>query len=301
MSTPTEDLVRLLDLEQLEWNLFRGFSPDTERVRTYGGEVLGQALIAAGRTVPAGRTIHSMHAYFLKLGDPSVPIVYEVDHIRDGGSFTTRRVVAIQRGKAIFNLAASFQVEEHGPDHHDPMPGVPHADDLPAGADWSDAPEPIDRTDSPHVVAAFELRPAGNLTLPGRHAEHEHPLDPDQDVWMRVCDRLPDDPLLHAAVVAYASDLVMLGTATLPHKSPGPHPGYMMASLDHVMWFHRPCRADDWLLYHVHSPSAGAARGFAQGQVFCADGTLAISVAQEGLFRPVDPTRSKAQAKLEGT
>ena len=262
-------------------------------MRIYGGEVLGQALIAAGRTVPDGRNVHSMHAYFLKLGDPSVPIVYEVDHIRDGGSFTTRRVVAIQRGKAIFNLAASFQVPEPGPDHHDPMPVVTPADELPPGYDWSEAPEPIDRTDSPHVSAAFELRPAGVFGIPGVVGDVP-PSPPVQDVWMRVRDRLPDDPLLHAAVVAYASDLVMLGTATLPHKAGGPDPGYMMASLDHVMWFHRPCRADDWLLYHVQSPFAGAGRGYSHGGVFCSDGTLVVSVAQEGLFRPVDPARVRS-------
>jgi acyl-CoA thioesterase-2 len=295
MSTPTEDLIELLDLEQLEWNLFRGFSPDTERLRIYGGEVLGQALVAAGRTVPEGRAVHSMHAYFLRLGDPSVPVVYEVDHIRDGASFTTRRVVAIQRGKAIFNLAASFQVCEEGPEHHDAMPEVPAADDLPPGYDWSDEPEPIDRKHAPHVSAALELRPAGVLGIPGISAGVA-PRPPLQDVWVRIRDKLPDDPLLHAAAVAYASDMMMLGTATLPHQASGSDAGFMIASLDHVVWYHRPCRADEWLLYHVQSPFAGAARAFSHGSVFRADGSYAVSLAQEGLFRPVDPARVRPGA-----
>jgi acyl-CoA thioesterase-2 len=295
MATPTEDLITLLDLEQLEWNLFRGFSPDTERRRIYGGEVMGQALVAAGRTVPEGRPVHSMHAYFLRLGDPSVPVVYEVDHIRDGGSFTTRRVVAIQRGKAIFNLAASFQVEEEGPEHHDAMPDVTPAEQLPPGYDWSEEAEPIDRRHAPHVSAALELRPAGVLGIPGITAD-VGPRPPVQDVWVRIRDRLPDDPLLHTAAVAYASDMMMLGTATLPHQAGGADDGFMIASLDHVVWFHRPVRADEWMLYHVQSPFAGAARAFSFGSVFRDDGTYAVSLAQEGLFRPLDPSRARPAA-----
>jgi acyl-CoA thioesterase-2 len=283
-----DDLVGLLDLESLEVNLFRGVSLDRDRVRLYGGEVLAQALMAAGRTVDGERRVHSMHAYFLKLGDPKVPVVYEVDRIRDGRSFTTRRVVAIQHGSAIFNLAASFQVDELGPDHHDEMPDLPAAKTLTSiwepggGGDL----EPIDRQGSPHVVDAFDMRHVGAFTPPGEH-RGDAVRDPEQDTWFRTRGALPDDPLLHTCIVAYASDLTLLGTALLPHPMTDDHPGYMVASLDHVMWFHRPFRADDWLLYHTHSSSASAGRGFATGQVFCADGTLAVSVAQEGLVRPV--------------
>jgi acyl-CoA thioesterase-2 len=282
-----DDLVGLLDLEPLEVNLFRGQSLDPDRVRLYGGEVLAQSLMAAGRTVEPGRRVHSLHAYFLKLGDPKVPVVYEVDRIRDGRSFTTRRVVAVQHGTAIFNMATSFQVDEVGPDHHDDMPEVQPADSL--SSIWSgesDDLEPIDRQGSPHVVDAFDMRHGGEFAPPGGN-RGDAARAPDQDTWFRTRGALPDDPLLHSCIVAYASDLTLLGTALLPHPMTDDHPGYMVASLDHVMWFHRPFRADDWLLYHTHSPSAAAGRGFATGQVFCADGTLAVSVAQEGLVRPV--------------
>jgi acyl-CoA thioesterase-2 len=287
-----DDLVGLLDLEPLEVNLFRGESLDSDRVRLYGGEVLAQALMAAGRTVEPARRVHSMHAYFLKLGDPKVPVVYEVDRIRDGRSFTTRRVVAIQHGTAIFNMATSFQVNEVGPDHHDAMAEVPMAETL--SSVWEpgvgDDPEPIDRQGSPHVVDAFDMRHVGHFTPPGG-VRGDAARRPDQDTWFRTRGTLPDDPLLHTCIVAYASDLTLLGTALLPHPMTAEHPGYMIASLDHVMWFHRPFRADDWLLYHTHSPSAAAGRGFATGQVFCADGTLAVTVAQEGLVRPVRTAR----------
>jgi acyl-CoA thioesterase II len=281
-----DDLVGLLDLERLEVNLFRGDSLDRDRVRIYGGQVLAQALMAAGRTVEPDRYVHSMHAYFLKLGDPHVPVVFDVDRIRDGGSFTTRRVVAIQHGQAIFNLAASFHKRERGPEHADRMPDVPSAEELPTVARLPEGePETIDRKGAPHVIDALDFRHVGGLWGP----PHEHRgvgRDPDQDTWFRARGRLPDDPLLHACVVAYAYDLTLLGTSMLPHPLTDDE-SLMMASLDHVMWFHRPFRADEWLLYHVHSPSAGAARGFAQGQLFCADGTLAVSVAQEGLVRVI--------------
>jgi acyl-CoA thioesterase-2 len=282
-----DDLVGLLDLESLEVNLFRGQSLDPDRVRLYGGEVLAQSLMAAGRTVEPGRRVHSLHAYFLKLGDPKVPVVYEVDRIRDGRSFTTRRVVAVQHGTAIFNMATSFQVDEVGPDHHDDMPDVQAADTLSSiWAGEGDELEPIDRQGSPHVVDAFDMRHVGEFAPPGGN-RGDVARRPDQDTWFRTRGPLPDDPLLHSCIVAYASDLTLLGTALLPHPMTDDHPGYMVASLDHVMWFHRSFRADDWLLYHTHSPSAAAGRGFATGQVFCADGTLAVSVAQEGLVRPV--------------
>jgi acyl-CoA thioesterase II len=280
-----DDLVSLLDLERLEVNLFRGTSLDPERVRIYGGEVLAQALMAAGRTVEPDRHVHSMHAYFLRLGDPRVPIVYDVDRIRDGGSFTTRRVSAVQHGQAIFTMAASFHRDEPGAEHSDRMPDVPAPDALTTLQRFPEhEPRPVDRQGAPHVVDALDFRPVdGNWSAPMEHRGAVR--DPDQDTWLRTRGRLPDDPLLHACVVAYASDLTLLGTANLPHPLTDSDSGMMMASLDHVMWFHRPFRADEWLLYHVHSPSAAAARGFATGQLFCADGTLAVSVAQEGLMR----------------
>jgi acyl-CoA thioesterase-2 len=285
MGRALDDLVALLDLEQLEVNLFRGVSLDTERPRVYGGQVLAQALMAAGRTVEPDRFVHSMHAYFLKLGDPRSPIVFDVDRIRDGRSFTTRRVVAVQHGQAIFNLATSFQVREDGPDHSDPMPRVPAPASLPEGVAWpAEESEPIDRG-GPHVIDAIDLRAVGDAsTDPGRTGGPAR--EPDQSIWMRARGTLPDEPLLHASVVAYASDLTLLGTSTLPHKIDDDQQ-FMMASLDHVMWFHREFRADEWLLYHTHSPSAGAARGFGQGQIFRTDGTLVVSVAQEGLVRPM--------------
>jgi acyl-CoA thioesterase-2 len=211
--------------------------------------------------------------------------VYDVDRIRDGGSFTTRRVVAVQHGQAIFNMAASFHKDEPGADHSDRMPDVPAPHELTTLERFPEnEPQPLDRQGAPHVVDALDFRPVdGNWNPPMDHRGAVR--DPDQDTWLRARGQLPDDPLLHACVVAYASDLTLLGTAALPHPLTEAESGIMMASLDHVMWFHRSFRADEWLLYHVHSPSAAAARGFATGQLFCADGTLAVSVAQEGLMR----------------
>jgi acyl-CoA thioesterase-2 len=287
--TALDDLVGLLDLEPLEVNLFRGASLDSRHFRIFGGEVLAQALVAAGRTVEPERVVHSMHAYFLRPGDPRVPVVYEVDRIREGRSFTTRRVVAIQHGEAIFNLATSFHVAEEGPEHHDGVPQCPDASALPPGSYRPDEDiEPIDRQGTPHVVDAFDVRRVGEGVTPGGNRGVDA-QPPDQDTWFRTHGTLPDDPLLHACVVAYASDLTLLSTALLPHPVDDDDPGFMIASLDHVMWFHRPFRADEWLLYHTHSPSAGAGRGFATGQVFTADGSLAVSIAQEGLVRPVRP------------
>ncbi|MHB8671273.1 MAG: acyl-CoA thioesterase [Acidimicrobiales bacterium] len=280
-------LIALLDLEPIEVNIFRGVSPSEDRQRVFGGQVAGQALVAAGRTVlddPTPRRVHSLHAYFLRPGDPSVPILYEVDRIRDGRSFTTRRVVAVQHGRAIFNLSASFHIEESGPDHRLPAPEVPPADSLPTFrermapwadklGDWYDRPRPIDTR---------------YVTLGPWERPRDVTLEPRQQVWMRADGRLPDDPLLHACVVAYASDLTLLDTTTLPHPKVSPwNDGVMMASLDHAMWFHRPFRADEWLLYDQESPTASAARGFARGSIYACDGSLAVSVVQEGLLRPV--------------
>jgi acyl-CoA thioesterase-2 len=278
-----DELVAILDLEPIEVNIFRGVSPDEKRQRVFGGQVAGQALVAAGRTVDGDRLVHSLHAYFLRPGDPTVPILYEVDRIRDGRSFTTRRVVAIQHGRAIFNLSASFHVDETGPDHQLSMPAVPAADSLPTFkermapykerlGEWYERPRPIDT----------------RYVTPGPWERRDGPLDPRQQVWMRADGDLPDEPLLHACVVAYASDLTLLDTTTLPHTFSGYDDNrLMMASLDHAMWFHRPFRADRWLLYDQESPTAWGARGFARGSIFGETGDVVVSVVQEGLVRPI--------------
>ncbi|MEW6476291.1 MAG: acyl-CoA thioesterase II [Actinomycetota bacterium] len=282
-----DELIAVLDLEQLEVNLFRGISWKDDRPRVFGGQVAGQALVAASRTVECAgdhRNVHSLHAYFLRPGDPSVPIVYEVDRIRDGKSFTTRRVVAIQHGEAIFNLQASFHVEETGLDHQVSMPEAPPPESLPRadeleppvpGRLWTRQPvdmryvdgPPWDRRPSPAGAAARQL------------------------VWIRADGTLPDDPVLHTCVVAYASDYTLLGASLIPHGVSYFRDDIMMASLDHAMWFHRPFRADEWLLYSQTSPSASGGRGLAYGGIFRTDGALAVSVVQEGLIRPVDPAR----------
>jgi acyl-CoA thioesterase II len=278
VGTPLDELVDLLDLEAIEVNIFRGQQPDEDRQRVFGGQVAGQALVAAARTVEPDRLVHSLHAYFLRPGDPKVPILYDVDRIRDGRSFTTRRVVAIQHGRAIFNLQASFHVEEDGLDHAVPMPDVPPAADLATFKErfadvadqmgpWYHRPRPIDTR---WVDDPIRLSPEPRST---------------QRVWLRADGRLPDDPVLHACVLAYASDMTLLDTTLLPHRRSWDD-GIQMASLDHAMWFHRPFRADEWLLYDQDSPSASGARGLARGSIFTADGRLAVSVVQEGLIRP---------------
>jgi acyl-CoA thioesterase II len=272
-------LVKLLDLEPIEVNIFRGVSPDEDRQRIFGGQVAGQALVAAARTVEPDRHVHSLHGYFLRAGDPKVPVLYEVDRLRDGGSFTTRRVVAIQHGKVIFNMAASLQVPEEGFDHAFAMPQVPAPEELPTVRDrlaqagvqlgpWVDRPRPI------------EIRHVDWAT-----PDRTRPRDPQQNVWLRADGRLPDDPIIHTVVLTYASDMTLLDTATLPHGGSWFDPTMFMASLDHAMWFHRPFRADDWLLYAQDSPNASGGRGLSRGLVFTQDGTLVATVVQEGLIR----------------
>jgi acyl-CoA thioesterase-2 len=277
-----ETLLSILDLEPLEHNLFRGLSPQVGWQRVFGGQLIGQALVAAARTVE-GRLAHSLHAYFMLPGDPKVPILYEVDRIRDGNSFTTRRVVAIQHGKAIFSMSASFQVEEAGLDHQIPMPAVPPPEELPSEGDISalylkSAPEPVRRyweRERP-----IELRPVDL-----KHYFSRDPLPPGQYVWVRATGRLPDDPDIHRCVLAYASDMTLLDTSLFAHGRFIFDPDLQAASLDHAMWFHRPFRADEWLLYAEDSPSASGARGFTRGSLFSRDGRLVASVAQEGLIR----------------
>jgi acyl-CoA thioesterase-2 len=284
MGTPLDDLLDLLELETLELNLFRGVSPDEDRQRIFGGQVAAQALVAAGRTVDDGRHVHSLHAYFLRPGDPNIPVIYEVDRIRDGKSFTTRRVVAIQHGRAIFNLAVSFQIVEEGPDHTMEMPDVPAPDDLPT---YRERLEPyLSRLGESMVEWLGRERPIDSRPVEDPHWLEPSPRPPTQNIWIKANGKLPDAPLVHACVVAYASDLTLLDTATLPHAL-GYDGRVMMASLDHAMWFHRLFRADEWLLYHQESPSASGARGVALGHMFRADGKVAVTVIQEGLMRPM--------------
>jgi acyl-CoA thioesterase-2 len=272
-------LVQLLDLEPIEVNIFRGVSPDEDRQRVFGGQVAGQALVAAARTVEPGRVVHSLHAYFLRPGDPTVPILYEVDRIRDGRSFTTRRVVAIQHGKAIFNLQSSFQVPEEGLDHQAPMPDAPPPDELP---DFEQRMGPY-----ADALGDFFLRPRPIDTryVDWNPPDRSEPLPAYQRVWLRADGSLPDDPVLHACVLTYASDMTLLDTALLPHGGAWRATDLFMASLDHAMWFHRPFRADDWLLYSQDSPSASAGRGLGRGTIHTADGRLAVTVVQEGVIR----------------
>jgi acyl-CoA thioesterase II len=285
MGDALDELLALLELEALEVNLFRGLSPHEDRQRVFGGQVAAQALVAAGRTVGEDRPVHSLHAYFLRPGDPNIPIVYEVDRIRDGKSFTTRRVVAIQHGRAIFNLAASFQIVENGPDHQMPMPDVPGPDELPT---WQQRVEPyLERLGPDLAQWLVRERPIDSRPVDDPRWLDPTPREPQQDVWIRSNGDLPEVPLIHECVVAYASDLTLLDTAMFPHAISYREQQYMIASLDHAMWFHRPFRADDWLLYHQTSPVASRARGLAQGSIFCRDGTLAITVIQEGLIRPI--------------
>ena len=283
MSETLQSLLQLLDLEELEVNIFRGRSPDEERQRVFGGQVAGQALVAAYRTVERG-TCHSLHAYFLRPGDPKTPILYQVDRIRDGRTFTTRRSEAIQHGRAIFHLSASFQPDEPGPEHHAPMPDVPEPESLRTQEEWMEEvtshlptevrqhftrERPFDmRAVDPHDPLKAERRPAR------------------QQIWIRARGAMPDDPMYHQCTVAYVSDMTLIDTAVMPHGIAWADDGHQMASLDHAMWFHRPFRADEWLLFEQESPNAYGARGFTMGHLYTRDGDLAVSVVQEGLVRP---------------
>jgi acyl-CoA thioesterase-2 len=278
------DLLDILDLETLELNLFRGRSPQVGWQRVFGGQVIGQALVAAQRTVAEDRHAHSLHGYFMRPGDPKVPIIYEVDRIRDGGSFTTRRVVAIQHGHAIFSLEASFQKDEPGLDHQSPMPL-----DVPPPEELATQPELIEKygQDLPEAVRLFwaRERPLDIRPVNIAHYATRDRLPPHQNVWMRINGAIPTSRALRSAMLAYMSDMTLLDTATFPHGRSGFDPDIQMASLDHALWFHRPPVEDGWYLYSQDTPSATGARGFARGQIFARDGTLIASVAQEGLVR----------------
>ncbi|MCP5178314.1 MAG: acyl-CoA thioesterase II [Pseudomonadales bacterium] len=291
MSRPVQQLIDLLDLEEIEKNHYRATSPSEGWQRVYGGQVLGQALVAASRTVDLDRHAHSLHGYFMRPGDMTVPILYKVDRIRDGKSFTTRRVVAIQHGRAIFSMAISFQVAEDGLSHQFDMPDAPPPDavrDERALRAEQAAKYPDLFAGHPNVERPIEFRPIDPLDM-----VHPEKRPPRQMAWMKSRDRLPDDPRLHQCVLAYLSDWSLLDTATLPHGISYLQSNVQMASLDHAMWFHRPFRADEWLLYVQDSPSASGARGFNRGLIYSQDGTLVASATQEGLMRLYQPTTAR--------
>ncbi|HEX5403462.1 MAG TPA: acyl-CoA thioesterase II [Pseudonocardiaceae bacterium] len=274
-------LITLLDLERIEENIFRGVSPAESPVRVFGGQVAGQALIAAGRTVPTERRVHSLHAYFIRPGDPSIPIVYEVDPIRDGRSFTTRRVTAIQRGKAIFALSASFQLDEEGIEHSEPMPDVPRPETLPSYAERTAQLGELLR-ERMRLPRPIDLR---YVTEPAWLTRASGPRDARNQVWMRADGTLPDDQLLHVCVLTYCSDMTLLDSVLARHGVYWGLDDVNGASLDHALWFHRPFRADEWVLYDCTSPTASGARGLATGRFFTQSGAHIATVVQEGLLR----------------
>jgi acyl-CoA thioesterase II len=276
------DLLQLLELERLEDNLFRGESRDIGSPQVFGGQVLGQALSAAAATVEE-RVVHSLHAYFLRRGDCNASIVYEVDRSLDGHSFSNRRVVAIQHGQQIFNMTASFQIAEDGFNHQVAMPQVPPPESL---SDSYGPPAQL-LVRLPERVRRFFAQPRPFEFRTVRPIEYLHPRReaPVREIWFRAVAALPDGEMLHRRLLAYVSDFFLLDTATLPHGTSLLHPSIVMASIDHAMWFHRPLRVDDWLLYAIDSPSASGARGFARASVFARDGRLVASAAQEGLVR----------------
>ena len=284
MSAAMQELLSILDLEKLEHNLYRGRSPKLDWQRVFGGQTIAQALVAAQRTVSPDRPVHSLHGYFMRPGDTKVPIIYEVDRIRDGGSFTTRRVVAIQHGNAIFSLEASFQGDEQGLEHQVPMPiDVPEPDKLMTQQEligkFGDAvPEGIKRY--------WERdRPIDMKPVMLEHYTSREKLAPEQKIWIRAAGPVPADRAIQAAVLAYLSDMTLLDTSTFAHGRAIFDPDIQAASLDHAMWFHRPHPLDDWILYTQDSPSSQGSRGFTRGALYGRNGTLIASVAQEGLIR----------------
>ena len=278
-----DELLDLLDLEQIEDNLFRGRQPETRLQRVFGGQVAGQALVAASRTVEPGRDVHSLHAYFLRPGDTSVPIVYDVERTRDGRSFSTRRTVARQHGRTIFYMSASFHVPEPGFDHQDTAPDAPDPADCPTLGEVLAKVSGRPSETWAEEWAALDVRYAGDSRRGGLPGDPHHPAQ--ARVWFRAAGELPDDPVLHRCVLAYASDLTLLGVTLVPHDTYIGAPDLQTASLDHAIWFHRPFRADDWLLYDQIAPSASDSRGLATGRLFTRDGSLVASVVQEGLIR----------------
>jgi acyl-CoA thioesterase-2 len=282
MAGSAAELVSLLVLEQLDVDLFRGLQPDTERQRVFGGQVAAQSVVAANRSVDDAFVMHSLHSYFLRPGDPAVPIVYDVERIRDGRSFATRRVMARQHGRAIYYLTASFQKPEDGFEHQDRMPDVVGPDRGVRMADLARQRGPGAAQEWEREWSALDVRYLGTSAL-GLPEDPEHPAR--ARLWIRIAGDLDDDPLTHRAAFTYASDLTLLGASLVPHGVHFGTPGMQMASLDHTVWFHRPFRADRWWLYDQVSPTAVGGRGLATARVFTEDGTLVATVAQEGLIR----------------
>ncbi len=284
MTSAVQQVIDLLDLESIEVNIFRGRSPDEDRQRVFGGQVMGQALVAAQRTVDDARRAHSLHGYFLRPGDPTVPILYEVDRIRDGRSFATRRVVGVQHGRAIFNMSVSFQLEEPGAEFQLTMPNVAPPEEL---VDWSDYMLTLRDELPAHMVSWYE-RPRPIETRP---VELHHPLSrerrdpPNQQIWFRASAPVPDDLALHQAVLTYAVDMWLLDCSTLPHGVHFNDPDIQMASLDHTMWFLRPFRSDEWMLLDAECISTSASRGLNRSNIYTASGALVASASQEGLIR----------------
>ena len=288
-----EDLISLLQLERIEENIFRGDSRDIGSPQVFGGQVVGQALSAAQNTVE-DRVAHSLHAYFLRRGDITAPIVYEVDRARDGGSFSNRRVVAIQHGRPILNLAASFQTPEEGLEHQAGMPDIPGPDGLQTLHEIAkDLPDTVPMKMRRFLMEKrpFEFRPVRPINF-----EKREKLPPINHVWVRAVDRLPEDQALHQNLLAYVSDYELLGVSTLPHGISFIHDNVIMASLDHALWFHRKVEIDQWHLYSIDSPNASGARGLARGQFFTEAGTLVASTTQEGLVRVVDSDRARSRS-----
>jgi len=280
---PLNKVIETLDLEEIELNHYLATSPNEGWQRVYGGQVIGQALVAASRTVSTDRSAHSLHGYFLRAGDTEIPILYKVDRIRDGKSFTTRRVVAVQRGQAIFTMSISFQVDEAGLNHQFDMPDVPLPDTLPTDEEIRQQQAkswPAEFQDSFSGSSAIQVKPIDPVDM-----LHPEPAPPIQRCWMRCGEKLPDDPRIHQCVLAYLSDWSLLDTATRPHAVSFMQENVQVASLDHAMWFHRPFRADEWLLYDQDSPSANGARGFNRGLIYNLAGELVASTTQEGLVR----------------
>ncbi|CUR60177.1 Palmitoyl-CoA hydrolase [metagenome] len=281
MPATAEEIADLLDLEDIDLNLFRGLQPDTALQRVFGGQVAAQALVAASRSTPSVYLIHSLHSYFLRPGDPSVPIVYDVESLREGRSFATRRVVARQHGHGIYYMTADFQKPEDGYQHQDPMPDVPSPDDSMSLAELFSDQSVRDPEAWQREWAALDVRYAGSGDGPAGRPSSQTRL------WIRIAGRMSDDPIIQNAAFTYASDLTLLGSALVPHGLHIGSPKVQPASLDHTIWFHRPFRADEWWLYDQYSPSASGGRGLALARVFSQDGRLVASVAQEGLIRVV--------------
>ncbi|MFK8053207.1 MAG: acyl-CoA thioesterase II [Woeseiaceae bacterium] len=294
MDPVLSDLLNLLTLERIEDNIFRGESRDIGSAQVFGGQVVGQALAAAQATVE-GRSAHSLHAYFLRRGDMDAPIVYEVDRQRDGRSFSVRRVVAVQHGRPIFNMAASFQVDEEGLDHQFEMPDVPMPETLKdareIACDFSDK-MPAKMRRFATQQRPFEFRP---VEAPAFLTREER--EPYKHVWVKAVDRLPEDPDLHRSMLAYVSDYELLGASALPHGLPYGLGRIQMASLDHAIWFHRPARVDEWFLYAMDSPNAGSGRGFSRGRIYSRDGALIASASQEGVIRLWDEKRGHTSSR----